>query len=343
MRPLPRLIVALVAAAAAAAAAPIGAAELDRGALMRLAPSVVKIEAVDAEGRFQLGSGVIVGPGTLVTNCHVTRRAQRLQAVKNGVRRAATAQSADVERDLCLLKVPGLEGEPVPIGHAEALKSGQGLLAIGYTGGLGIQLSTGEVVALHRMAGSRIIQSSNWFTSGASGGGLFNAEGELVGILTFRLRGGAAHYFAAPADWLLERLDDEPRFAAVGPLAGQTFWEAPADAQPYFLQAAALEQTRQWTGLLQLAQRWQQGAAQDPEAAYVMGVAYDGLRQIDDSIRALQHCVALDPSYHRGWARLAQVYQGQGRRGEAQHALAQLASIDESLAHTTRKELENKP
>lgn len=318
------------------------AAQSARTALIQFAPSVVKIEAVDADGRYQLGSGVIVAPAKVVTNCHVTRKAARVAIVKHGLRNNASGQIADTARDLCLLRVPGLEGDPVPIAKASTLKSGDVVTAVGYTGGVGVQLSDGVVVAKHRWDGGDIIQSTNWFSSGASGGALFNDSGALVGVLTFRLRGGAAHYFSAPADWLLDRLHDEHSLARVAPLSGLTFWEEMTDAQPYFLRAAALEQTRQWHALAELALRWTLEAHDEAEPYYTQAVAYEGLGRLDDSIVALRRCTELDPGYSRGWARLAQAYRRQGQLHDARQALRTLAAVDPRLAEQVTADMENR-
>lgn len=316
-------------------------AAMDRTALVQVAPSVLRVEAVSASGGFQLGSGVIIGVGRVVTNCHVTRKAQRVYVVQQGVRWPATLQSADVMRDLCVLQVPNIEGDVVPIARAVTLKVGQPVMAIGYTGGVMLQLSEGAVVALHRWEGSKMIQSSNWFSSGASGGGLFNAAGELVGILTFRLRGGAAHYFAAPADWLIhDGIDDESRYSAIGPLSGDSFWELHADEQPFFLQAAALEQRRLWEPLARLAERWSAVAADEAEAAFLLGVAYDGLGRIEASIDALRRCLMVDPGYTRSWVRLALIYKRQGRTRDVRMALGSLATLDPEQARELSSELE---
>ncbi len=332
--------VVLVGAVLGMASTATAWAEIDRAALIGLAPSVLKVEAVDAAGRFQLGSGVIVAPGKIVTNCHVTRNAKRVQIVKGGARWAASLQAADMKRDLCVLQVPSIEGQPVPIARASSLKMGQSVLAIGYTGGVGLQLSEGGVVALHRWSGSQIVQSSNWFSSGASGGGLFTADGALVGILTFRLRGGATHYFAAPADWVLGLLDNGPSFDAVAPLSGESFWEGPIENQPLFLQAAALEQHQRWPALAQLAERWGLEDSGDAEPAYLLGVARDGLGQVDAAIGAFRRSLELDPTYGRSWARLAQIHKRLGQQTEARQAVARLTALDPTQGRELAAELE---
>lgn len=336
----PERVLVIGAAVLGLAASPAANAEIDRASLIGLAPSVLKIEAVDANGRFQLGSGVIVAPGKVVTNCHVTRNASRVQVVKGGVRWGASLQAADMRRDLCVLKVPRIDGQPVPIARASSLKMGQDVLAIGYTGGVGLQLSEGGVVALHRWSGSQIVQSTNWFSSGASGGGLFNADGALVGILTFRLRGGATHYFAAPADWLLGLLDNDGDYASVAPLPGESFWEGPLENQPLFLQAAALEQKNLWPALAQLAERWSQEDAADPEPAYLLGIARAGLQQTEAAIAALRRSLDLDPTYARSWAQLARIYQRRGQSADARQAMARLTALDPNQAREVAADME---
>lgn len=221
-------------------AGPVPAA-MDREAFVALSASVLRIEAPRSHGGYALGSAVIIGKDRVVTNCHVTRDAVEIFVVRGGARWTAEAQSADVARDLCVLRVPGLRGQAVRMAPTSGLGVGQSVTALGFTGGMGMQNSTGEVVALHRHDGSRVIQTNNWFSSGASGGGLFDDEARLIGILTFRLRGGEAHYFAAPADWLREMLEEPSRFPfkAVSPLPrdGLPYWQQRWTEQPQFLRA----------------------------------------------------------------------------------------------------------
>lgn len=216
-------------------------AAMDREAFVGLSASVLRIEAPRSQGGYALGSAVVVDKDLVVTNCHVTRDAVEVFVVRGGARWTAEAQAADIERDLCVLRVPGLRGQVVRLAPTAGLGVGQGVTALGFTGGMGMQNSTGEVVALHRHDGSRVIQTNNWFSSGASGGGLFDDEARLIGILTFRLRGGEAHYFAAPADWLREMLEQPTRhpFTAVAPLPREAlpFWQRRWSEQPQFLRA----------------------------------------------------------------------------------------------------------
>ena len=136
------------------------------------------------------------------------------------------------------------------------------------------------MLALHRFDGSHVIQSTNWFNSGASGGGLFDDDLRLVGILTFRLRGGGAHYFAAPVEWIAALLEEGRPLRAIGPFGAQeqAFWQRPVGAQPDFLKAAVLERDRDWPGLEALTTAWSRAAPADAEPWHLQGMA---LAQLD--------------------------------------------------------------
>jgi serine protease Do len=290
--------------------------EVDRALLLSLSASVLKIEVLRVQGGFSLGSGVVVGTETLVTNCHVTRDALKINVLRGGVRWLATAQQSDIDHDLCVLRVPGLQASAVPLGQTERLAPGKLVSALGYTGGLGLQSSQGEVIALHRVDGGRVIQSSNWFSSGASGGGLFDEELRLVGILTFRLRGGEAHYFAAPVEWLRTMLDAPlgEAYAEVGPDRSTrlAYWQRPVLDQPRFLKAALLQRDDQWPELESLASEWARADANDPEPWYLMGVALAQMNRLPEAQQALECALAIEPGSAAASARLALVRSDRG-------------------------------
>ena len=273
-------------------------AEIDRAVLVGLAASVLKIEALRVQGGFSLGSGVVVAPDTVVTNCHVTHDALKINVLRGGARWPVESQLSHVERDLCLLHVPGLRANAVTLGRSDGLRPGQPVTALGYTGGAELRNSPGLVVAMHRFDGSRVIQSSTGFSSGASGGGLFDDNLHLVGILTFRLRGGEAHYFAAPVEWLQPMLDrpEAGGFNAVAPDRSErlAYWQRPPLDQPRFLKAALLQRNDQWPELEALSAEWARADAYDPEPWYLSGLALTGMNRLPEAQRALACSLAIE-------------------------------------------------
>jgi len=199
----------------------------------RARPSMVQVVGVTAEGRFNVGSGVNLPNGTVVTNCHVTRQAARVQTFLSP-RGSAQLQAADVGHDLCALYFPELNRAPVELGASNTLSVGDPVYAVGFNAGNGLSYQPGEVAELFMHDGGMVIRTTAPFTHGASGGGLFDAQGRLVGILTFlRPTPGRTDYFAVPVEWLVP-LAGAPA-QAVAPLEGTAFWAEVAERQPAFL------------------------------------------------------------------------------------------------------------
>ena len=299
---------ALLAWATLSTALPAGAA-VDRATLVSMGASVLRVEAPTGRGGYALGSAVALAPETVVTNCHVTRESGKIYVVRHGVRHTATAQASDIEHDLCLLKVPGLEAQVVPLGTTSSLAVGQSVTAIGFTGGIGLQASDGLIVGLHRHDGGRVVQSDNWFSSGASGGGLFDDAGRLVGILTFRLRGGDAHYFSAPVEWAQFMLSSAKptTFDTIAPLAAtpRAFWQGSPAEQPPYLRAAYLEQVARWSELETMAADWSRADPDNAHPWYWLGTALERRDRVGDARRAFACSLSLDPSYAAARVRMA--------------------------------------
>src|SRR3954468_9517108 len=171
---------------ACAAAAPNES--LGPARFLPLAASVVRVEAQRAQGGLAVGSGVTVAPAVIATSCHVVREAIDIRVAGQGASWSVDGERADSRRDVCFLRVPSWPGKPVALAPADRLGAGDLLVALGFTGGAAITPRFGSVRALHPFDGGDVIESDTSFNSGSSGGGLFNGAGELVGLLTFRLR-----------------------------------------------------------------------------------------------------------------------------------------------------------
>lgn len=314
-------------------------AALDRETHIRLAASVLKVEVHNQGGGYSLGSAVLIDTGEVVTNCHVTRRAARIYVLQGGLRLAVAGQAANMARDLCVLRVAGLYGTPVALAPAGQLKPGDPVVAVGYTGGLAPWASRGELVSRHRLSDAEVLRTSTRFNSGASGGALFNAQGQLLGVLTFRLRGAEGHYFSVPAQWLAPRQHDLADFRPVAPLAGRAFWEAEPEAQPSFLHAASLAAQQQWQPLAQLARQWAGREPQEAEPLEHLATALEGSGDLAGAERAQADSTALQPDEPRAWWRLAQLRQRLGRLADARAALARLRQLATPLAQRLADDL----
>jgi serine protease Do len=173
----------------------------------RADPSIVVITTADKNGKdLGLGSGVLVAPRDVVTNCHVVKDAATIVVKQPGVQRSGKLRYQDTARDLCQIQLddalPG--GKPVSAMMPSAkLEIGQPVFAIGAPQGLDRTLSRGIISALRDMKdNARLIQTDASVTHGSSGGGLFDSEGRLIGIVTFGIGEEGNLNFAIPTDWI---------------------------------------------------------------------------------------------------------------------------------------------
>jgi S1-C subfamily serine protease len=237
-----------------------------RAVLQKLAPSVVRIEAARGKtGRNGMGSGVVIAPDRVATNCHVVRDAVSVTVSSNAQRWEATARQAHPQHDVCILTVPGLGLPAVELGASRSVEAGNSVMALGYSGGFGLSPSAGVITALHAFDGAFVVQSDAGFSSGASGGGLFDESGRLLGLLTFRLPARGAYFFSVPVEWL--ELAAAAEATAIVQLVGAaTFWEAQPGELPYFLRATTLEAAGNVPELLELTALWLEEEPQNVQA-----------------------------------------------------------------------------
>ncbi len=165
--------------------------------------SVVTIVAIDAHGQaIGLGSGVVVRPQLVTTNCHVLRNADAAAVMYQKRRYAASVVDSMVDRDLCLLSVDGLHAPVVRAGSTNDIRVGQKVFALGAPHGLELTFSEGMISSLRKTTDSPIIQTTAPISPGSSGGALLSKDGMLIGITTMQMIQGQNLNFAIPIDWV---------------------------------------------------------------------------------------------------------------------------------------------
>ena len=146
------------------------------------------------------GSGFIVSKNDnellIVTNNHVVEDAEELSVqFINEKNVDATIKGTSARRDVAVIavKLSDLDEETInsikiaTLGDSNALKVGNGIIAIGNALGYGQSVTTGVVSALNREITvdnitSKMIQIDAAINGGNSGGALLNSAGEVVGI-----------------------------------------------------------------------------------------------------------------------------------------------------------------
>ena len=311
---------ALLVVLAVCIATPAAAADEAQNVFTRVAPSVVTVVASGDGGTAGgQGSGVVVGRGQVVTNCHVVSDADRLSVRHGTAELSARWVSADRSRDLCLLAVDGLQAPPVRTRALASLLPGERVHAVGNPLGFGLAVSSGLVSHFPTVDGERLILSSAPQSPGSSGGGLFDGEGRLVGVTTSVFSAGQNLNLALPADWIAELAD---RSVAPPPPP-----ELPAAEPQWITDAVALGAAARWTELETHARRWIVAQPASARAHLELARATVRLGRPQEAEAMLREALRLDDYSAESWRVLAITLHEAGRHAEAEQALARAEAI----------------
>ena len=171
-----------------------------------------------ANKEMTFGSGfVISADGYIVTNNHVIEDADEISVkFSDDKQLKAKLIGADELIDLALLKVtPKNSLDFVSFGDSDLVKIGHWAIAIGNPFGLGGSVSTGVVSAIARDINAgpydNFIQTDASINRGHSGGPLFNAIGDVIGINTAIISpsgGNVGIGFSIPSNLAVPILND---------------------------------------------------------------------------------------------------------------------------------------
>ena len=140
------------------------------------------------------GSGVVISSdGYILTCAHVVSGASNITVTIGDTDYPATVVGEDDTSDVAVLKIDATDLTPATVGNSDSLAVGESVLAVGNPlGELGGTVTSGIVSALNRSVTIQGTSSTNTMSliqmdasvsPGNSGGGLFNMNGELVGIV----------------------------------------------------------------------------------------------------------------------------------------------------------------
>ena len=180
-------------------------------------PSVVEVhttQTVTVRGQSYAvdgaGSGVVMTKdGYIVTNHHVIDGAKTVTVkLLSGTSYDAVVVNSDSIADIAVLKIAATNLTPATIGLSSALGIGDTAVAIGNPlGELGGTVTQGIISSLDRqidLGGTTmtLLQTDAAINPGNSGGGLFNASGQLIGIVIAKSSGNGLEGlgFAIPID-----------------------------------------------------------------------------------------------------------------------------------------------
>lgn len=163
----------------------------------------IKTESVSADAWMQqyvtegAGSGVVMtADGYIMTNNHVIDGASKITVTTSDDKEyEAKLVGTDSITDIAVLKISAKNLTPATYGNSDQLAVGDMAVAIGNPlGELGGTVSTGIISALDRELAidgktMTLLQTDASINPGNSGGGLFNGDGQLIGIVVAKSSG----------------------------------------------------------------------------------------------------------------------------------------------------------
>ncbi|MBL0211414.1 MAG: serine protease [Holophagaceae bacterium] len=313
--------------------------------------SVVKVVADQGHGSLRQGSGVMVGPGLVATNAHVTAGALSVSILSGPQTWQVQSRKEDLRRDLSLLAVPGLSVPVAPPAPA-APSLGQPVTAIGFPSGQGPKVSAGRITGLWAYLGAEVVQSDAPTAPGSSGGGLFDAQGRLLGLTTFIFAQSRAIHFSVPVRWIRDLMDDPMARAATTAIApdlqmpgfldtlasnpaNQPAWDAftriwvqnsPGDPDAWFAYANSLEPGREPQRIQERIAAYGRALelrSESPKAWNNLGASLGLVNRFPEAEAAFRQALALSPRYGLALLNLGALLLDMRRSAEAAETLAQ--------------------
>lgn len=167
-----------------------------------------------------IGSGFIINEdGDILTNYHVVEGAQEVTVtLSTGKEVKAKVINYDQTQDIAMIRLEGDVKVPAvaELGNSASVKPGEEVIAIGtplskdfaQTVTKGVVSAVGRTVTTDNGKQVNLIQTDAAINQGNSGGPLVNAQGQVIGINTLKLAGGAEGIgFAIPINEVKSKLD----------------------------------------------------------------------------------------------------------------------------------------
>jgi S1-C subfamily serine protease len=149
----------------------------------RISRNVVVIFAPDGQG-----SGVLLSPKIVATNCHVVERHSEVTVEFFGERKSARIVGRNDLHDVCVLELASTFANAQPVIGARrvtTIEPGETIYVIGAPVGYKYTMTSGIVSQTRAHKGGTVVQFDASISNGNSGGGLFDTSGRLLGLPSF--------------------------------------------------------------------------------------------------------------------------------------------------------------
>ncbi|WP_047540142.1 S1 family peptidase [Methylotenera versatilis] len=299
----------------------------------KLKASVIKVHVATKTGGHGVGTGVVVGKDLVATNCHVLANAIGATITKFGDSYTPVSLKADWKHDLCILRFQYAELTPVELGDSEHLKYEQAMFSIGFPGGTPKPLVTfGKIKALYPLDDSSVVRSDASFVMGSSGSPVFDNDGKLIAISTFKSPGRSAYYYSVPVKWVKALLAaPESSETTSMKTSDAPFWDALDENRPYFMRVVLPYQNGYWAELKTVAAAWLAKEPSNAEALYYLATAEDNLGNANKANQYYEQVLKLHPNHPATLIALGLMANRNGNASEVEKTRVALKAIDLDL------------
>lgn len=172
------------------------------------------------ERQISAGTGFVAANELIITNRHVVSDTEANYTVvtSDGRKLDAEVLTRDPVEDLAILRVTGLNIDPLPLGDSDNIKRGEFVITIGNAlGEFENSISLGVVSGLSRTLTAssgfesevlrEVIQTDAAINPGNSGGPLLNISGEVIGVNVAKAAGADNIGFAIPINKIKNSLE----------------------------------------------------------------------------------------------------------------------------------------
>ena len=316
----------LVAVSAKAASLPEPSVDL----LYGLKESMVKVGTTTKSGGHGFGTGVAVTKDHVVTNCHVLGNANGISITKWGTQYPVESLQADWKHDLCILKVQYADLKPIAMADSSKLNYEQQVISISMPADSPapfVALST--VKALYPFDNEQVIRTQAAFAIGASGSPVFDYDGKLIAISTFKSPGKNAYYYNMPINMVKALL--QTASVPLNSIHGAPFWDAAETDRPFFMQIVLPYQNKRWQDVQTVANNWIKQEPTSAEAWYYLGKAEQNLANTNMAKTHFTKALSLQTNHPASLQAIAQMAEAEGKLDEADKIRVTLKEINPQL------------
>ena len=147
---------------------------------------------LDVYKRQGTGSGVLMTPQLIATNCHVIGDELTVSVEFFGNRTLGSLVGRNGRNDVCVVRIADPLKGATPVKGTRPWSSvsvGETVYALGAPKGFKYTFTRGVVSQLREHEGGKLVQFDASISPGNSGGGLFDTNGKLIGLPSFLIYG----------------------------------------------------------------------------------------------------------------------------------------------------------